>query len=207
MNFKVAYSAIAFCMVFINFQNINDTEVFFLNLFLYITPYWIDMVSFQYKMKQPKLSYIAKALGAILFVLTFIGVTGHLKLDEMTMSFILQNDLYEQYFTIPIPIWLIFLFAISIPVLGLSLFSEKGIEFIVNRRKAKNEREKRMEHEASSISKCAIIEGTKIDLDSLESQKEIKQHLDAMRRFCESNRSCDEPIPDFERASFREVEI
>jgi hypothetical protein len=35
----------------------------------------------------------------------------------------------------------------------------------------------------------------------------VNPQLDAMRRFCEGNRNCDEPIPEFERASFREAEI
>jgi len=31
--------------------------------------------------------------------------------------------------------------------------------------------------------------------------------IEAMHRFCEENRDCDEPVPEFERIKFREIEI
>jgi hypothetical protein len=40
-----------------------------------------------------------------------------------------------------------------------------------------------------------------------EIKVKVNPQLEAMRRFCEGNLNCDEPIPEFEQASFREVEI
>ena len=34
-----------------------------------------------------------------------------------------------------------------------------------------------------------------------------RRQLEAMRRFCEENKNCDEPIPEFERVKFREIDV
>jgi hypothetical protein len=59
-----------------------------------------------------------------------------------------------------------------------------------------------------------IPEGSEVIITILEpllrsapQPSKANPQLEAMRRFCEGNSNCDEPIPEFERASFREVKI
>jgi hypothetical protein len=66
----------------------------------------------------------------------------------------------------------------------------------------------------------AIPEGSELIITILESPAKTftiaknttldnvgHRQMEAMRRFCEENRNCDEPMPEFERIKFREVEI
>ena len=54
-----------------------------------------------------------------------------------------------------------------------------------------------------------IPEGSELIITILEPPADEvgRRQMEAMRRFCEENSDCDEPLPEFERIRFREVEV
>ena len=55
----------------------------------------------------------------------------------------------------------------------------------------------------------AIPEGSELIITILGESQEEKSHrqIEAMKRFREEIRNCNEPVPEFERVGFREFEI